>query len=717
MIRSCAILRWHAAKERSDLIRPLIRPISILFCLCLGFAASCGAATYYVSPAGFDTNNGSSITPFRQIRKGIAVAVPGDSILVADGSYLGFDIKNFAGTAALPLNIKAQGSNAVVTVTADRADNRDTMFISFSSYVIIDGLRSFSANRAAVRIDSSPHITIRNGVFGNNTTWGVFTDFSDDTVLESLECYGSVQQHGIYTSNSGDRPIVRGCYLHDNHDAGLHMNGDVTQGGDGIISGALVENNLIVNNGLGGGAAINMDGVQDSTIRNNLLYNNHASGITAFQFNGAQGPKGLQIYHNTVDNASDARWVLLINNSAGPCTVRNNIFINRNSAKGCIDYLTGTDIANFDSDYNVLDKVTPNDGGTTYTLAQWQALGHESHSVTASVGALFVDTASGNYHLAVGSPAIDAGATLGAVTGDREGNSRPSGLASDMGCFERSIVQQPRVMWTNLNGALSLWTVIAPGNYATDNYGPYANWQPAAFAVGTTDGLTRVLWNNSDGRAAVWTISSPGLPINDVYGPFAGWQAISIAVGTDNKPRVLWKNLNNGAASLWTINAPGSFTADNHGPYSGWAPVAVAMGPDNLPRLLWNHADGRMNLWKIPSPGNQVGDIYGPFAGWQAVSLTVGGDNKARVLWVSANTSSLWTINGPGSYTTDNRGPFGGWTAGTVAVGYDNKARVGWNSAAGEFSLWTIDTAGAYTAQNYGPFNGWTAAAVTIPNK
>src|SRR5258706_16464101 len=112
----------------------------------------------------------------------------------------------------------------------------------------------------------------------------------------------------------------------------------------------------------------------------------------------------MRITHNAIDNGSNARWVLHFNYHAGSITVRNNVFFNRNAGKGCIDYLTNSDIANVDSDYNVLDKVTPNDGTTNYTLAQWQSLGHETHSITASLTSLFADTASANYHLATGSP-------------------------------------------------------------------------------------------------------------------------------------------------------------------------------------------------------------------------------------------------------------------------------------------------------------------------
>jgi hypothetical protein len=53
------------------------------------------------------------------------------------------------------------------------------------------------------------NVTIRNGVFGNNGTWGIFTDFADDLLLENNECFGSVAEHGIYVSNSGERPVLR----------------------------------------------------------------------------------------------------------------------------------------------------------------------------------------------------------------------------------------------------------------------------------------------------------------------------------------------------------------------------------------------------------------------------------------------------------------------------------------------------------------------------
>ncbi|HEY6929941.1 MAG TPA: right-handed parallel beta-helix repeat-containing protein [Thermoanaerobaculia bacterium] len=401
-------------------------------------AASLGAAraatTYYVSPSGSDGNPGTSVSPFRQIRKGIAVGTAGDTVLVADGSYLGFDL-SITGTPSAPFTIKATGSAANVLPTTDRSDNRDTIHILFSSYVVVDGLTSFNANRAAVRIDQADHVTVRNGVFGNNATWGIFTDFSDDLLLENNECYASGTQHGIYVSNSGDRPVVRGNRVHDNAGCGIQLNADLSQGGDGLITGAVIENNLAWNNGAAGGAAINLDGVQSSIVRNNLLYNNHASGIACFQIDGAAGPTGMSILNNTVDMASNGRWALLIKSSTGPNVVRNNILYDQNAGRGGIDYGDATDVANTDSDYNIMDAVTPDDS-TRVTLANWQLAGHEPHSFSATPAVLFVNEAGADYHLKAGSPAIDAGQIQASVPTDLEGRARPIGPAYDIGCYE-----------------------------------------------------------------------------------------------------------------------------------------------------------------------------------------------------------------------------------------------------------------------------------------
>jgi hypothetical protein len=402
-------------------------------------ASSTQAAVYYVAPNGSPTNNGSAGAPWRQIRTALPFLAPGDTVLVADGSYLGFTMEEIDGAPGLPITIKAVGQNAVVATTTDRPDNRDTIKITFCSHVVIDGLRAFNANRAAVRVDTSPNITITNGVFGNNATWGIFTNHSDNLLIERNTCYGSAAEHGIYVSNACVNPIVRGNTSYGNRACGLHFNGDLSAGGNGLILGALVEKNVIFNNGAGGGAGINMDGVRNATIRNNLLYNNTATGIALFQIDGALGPSGIDVYFNTIDQASTGRWALHISQSdlgVGKIRVRNNILKHRNTGRGGIEYYEASDVANTDSDYNVVDRITPNDGTNIYSLAQWKAQGYEPHSISATNAALFVNADAGNYVLLANAPAIAAGQPISSVTTDIRGVWRQPTGPADIGCYQ-----------------------------------------------------------------------------------------------------------------------------------------------------------------------------------------------------------------------------------------------------------------------------------------
>jgi parallel beta-helix repeat protein len=421
-------------------------------------AASAAGSTYYVSPTGADGNTGSSNSPLREIRRALVLVHPGDTVRVADGQYLGFTASGLHGTAAAPITVAAQGSEAWVQRTTDRSDNRDNIFITFSSFLVVDGLNSSNAPRAAVRIDQSPNITVRNGRFGPNATWGIFTDFSDDLLIENNECFGSQTQHGIYVSNSGDRPVVRGNRCHDNAAAGIHMNADVSVGGDGTITGALIENNVVWNNGVLGGSAINMDGVQDSRVCNNLLYGNHATGIALFRIDGAQGPRGNLVAHNTIDQATDARWPLLIGQASGTNVVRNNILHQRNTAsvRGCVLYGSAEDARLTDADRNTWGGnayVSTNDATSRQTLAAWQASGHEPHTIGSSIATLVV-AAPGDYHLKAGSPAIDAGQSLPQVTTDMDWLTRPAGAASDIGAYEwGALPAAPEVRRITLDGA------------------------------------------------------------------------------------------------------------------------------------------------------------------------------------------------------------------------------------------------------------------------
>src|SRR6185436_2164723 len=238
---------------------------------------------------------------------------------------------------------------------------------------------------------------------------------------------------------------------HHNSGGGIQINADYsskcpcgTTVRDGIVSFALLENNVIYENGVNGGSALNMDGVDDSVFRNNLIYNNHAFGISLFSTDGSHGSSRNKVYNNTIVQAIDGRWCFNIPKSKGnggsPVgnVVKNNILYTERTDKGAIDvYSTAAGVLT--SDYNVVVDRFSTNGGTsvTSTLAQWQALGFDAHSFVSTAAALFVDPATANYQLKTGSPAIDAGVNLSPdVVADINGLPRPQRTAYDIGCYE-----------------------------------------------------------------------------------------------------------------------------------------------------------------------------------------------------------------------------------------------------------------------------------------
>jgi len=397
---------------------------------------SLSATTYYVAPppTGGDSNPGTLGSPWATLQHAADVIQPGDTVLLRAGSFAGAHFTT-SGTVALPITVKAFPGETV-EIDDDNPNTPDGINLEGASHFVVEDLHINGRTRAGIRAVLCENVVLRGNRLDGNGRWGIFTGFCDDLLIESNHTSNSGDEHGIYVSNSGDRPTIRGNRIWDNRANGIHMNGDASQGGDGIISGAVVENNTIYGNGLGGGSGINMDGVQSSIIRNNLLFDNHASGISLYRIDGGAASTGNHVYNNTVIVADDGRWALNIKNSSTDNRVRNNVFYNYHSFRGSVS-VTADSLAGFSSDHNVvMDRFTVDDGDTVLSLAEWRAqTGHDQDSLRSSPAALFIDP-GGDFHLREGSPALDNGETLTQVLTDLEGTPRPLGPAFDIGAYE-----------------------------------------------------------------------------------------------------------------------------------------------------------------------------------------------------------------------------------------------------------------------------------------
>jgi len=282
----------------------------------VSWSAPAMAGTFYVATNGSDSGPGTAAQPWATLQHAVDNIGPGDTVLVESGTYAGCRIGH-SGLAGAVYTLKADSGAHVVVNSAGPANKHGSnieveLFDDTVRYWVIDGIESAGSGKYGIDIRVTEFITVQNCFVHNSALTGIFLAFSYHPAIIGNE--SSLNgEHGVYQSNSGDYPVVRGNRLHHNAAAGLHMNGDRNfTPGDGIISFAVVEKNIVYENGAQGGSGINCDGVSDSIIRNNLLYNNHASGISLYAIDGAEGSSRNLVYNNTIVMAQGARWCVNI---------------------------------------------------------------------------------------------------------------------------------------------------------------------------------------------------------------------------------------------------------------------------------------------------------------------------------------------------------------------------------------------------------------------
>ncbi len=382
-------------------------------------------SAYYVSPLGSDSAAGTAANPWKTLQQAADMVQAGDVVTVEPGKYAGFIMgwnNPQNGTASAPIVFNAQPGAVITTRNYETEDGID---LEGCSYITIEGFtitNDGSIQRAGIRAvgyaanTPSTNVVIENNNVSGMGEWGIFTAFSNNLLIQNNTASNSQNQHGIYVSNSPVNARILNNTVFGNYDCGIEINGDATQGGTGIATGALVAGNIVYNNGADGGAGINCDGLQNSLIENNLLYNNHASGIALYMDDSAAGSTGNVVVNNTIIEAPDARWCIDINTNSTGNTVYNNILDNQNPNHGAIT-ITADSMRGFKSDYNLIinNQFTPDDGNTVLNLSQWQTVtGQDTHSIISTELAVFINAGGNNFQLINGSLAIDAGTSTDA---------------------------------------------------------------------------------------------------------------------------------------------------------------------------------------------------------------------------------------------------------------------------------------------------------------
>src|SRR5438552_3485960 len=132
--------------------------------LCLCDAAR--ANTFYVATSGNNANPGSQSLPWLTLQYAVDNVNPGDTILVATGTYAGCRIGR-SGQPAAVCTLKAD-TGASVLVNAPGSANRHNsnieveLFDDIVRYWVIDGFESANSPRYAVDVRLTDFITVQN---------------------------------------------------------------------------------------------------------------------------------------------------------------------------------------------------------------------------------------------------------------------------------------------------------------------------------------------------------------------------------------------------------------------------------------------------------------------------------------------------------------------------------------------------------------------------
>jgi hypothetical protein len=458
------------------------------------------ATTYYVKSNGNNASNGQSWNlAFLTVSKALSIAVSGDEIWVATGTYKPTSVADREASFTIPSGVKLRGGFAGTEVTLAARAPLNTLSLSTT---LSGDINTY------IQDDNSFHIV-------------TFKNASPTTLLEGFtitRAYGAAYGGGIYNegNNGGaSSPTISNCKIIANtatSGAGIYNNGGNGGNASAVLLNCIFEENTAL---IAGGGMYNdgtLLGVTNPSITNCLfkdntapsgggMYNNayngeaspkvtscifytnsalnqggavfnygYVSGIARLGIPGARlsGLNGVSspIITNSVfyGNTSMTGGALYNAGSSGVsspiltnCTFQGNTSTGAGNAvystgsggvanlaiRNCIVWGTGNGVNPISSSVDASTVISSSivEGSTSTASGNISAIG-------VSATTLFINASQGDLRLKAGSPAINTGNNLrfaagqtpdlSAITTDLTGSARIMSSTVDMGAYEFS---------------------------------------------------------------------------------------------------------------------------------------------------------------------------------------------------------------------------------------------------------------------------------------
>jgi hypothetical protein len=422
-------------------------------------ATSALAKRYYVSDAlGSDANSGLSMTsPFKTINAGQNAALPGDTVLVMNGTYVPATTIQLlkSGTADKYITYKAypghtpkfafsgsiwnavsiNGSYLVLEGIEFQGNNQNLTYAgALASYTDKqaggtnnDLYATYNMNGVSIggpRTDSKfpHHVMIRNCKIHDFPGGGLSAIQADYVTFEGNTIYNNAwyMMYGgsgisILTpfdsdANTGYKNIIRNNSCSNNKTTipWIGLTPARLSDGNGII--------IDVNVRPYGSTATDKPYKGRTLVENNISFNNGGSGIHAFE------AAHVDIINNTTYSNAQVMvdYADLYANTCSDVKIMNNVVYSKPGGK-CN---TNNKNTNVTYDYNIYFN-----GATAVKGANDKVVDPQFVNLTT-------DLATANFSVKSGSPAIDAGTKVLFSPNDIKGVARPKGGSVDCGAYE-----------------------------------------------------------------------------------------------------------------------------------------------------------------------------------------------------------------------------------------------------------------------------------------